>query len=296
MRKNKKIMRISFCILILLILSINILRISYAGQTSNTVYFLSVGEEYYQSKSNELIPQEAPAIWRIKTNFDNECFYIFFDISDTTNPEEMDRDKLIFCLDIGYNNGLTFEKSFKFEITRDFTKAYYRYDENISDFVKVDYSNVESFVSIDIQQPNWKISCAFNYSHLGFLDFDKIENQSIGLVANYWDHVIGSQYWDYMYPIEGDLLQRTTYATGCFIKGFEDNTQRNNLVWVLVIVIIGLGLLGTYYASRLEFFSRPKNKSDSKINQLEYIEQQKRNEEDSRHQEEGSALGSYEPW
>jgi hypothetical protein len=207
----------------------------------------------------------------------------------------LDNDKLIFCIDVGYTNYLTFEKSFKFEITRNFIETYYRFDENINDFVEVDYSTVESFVSIEIQS-NWKISCTFNYSQLGFLDFDKIENQSIGLVANYWDHVIGSQYWDYMYPVEGELLERTTYATGCFIKGFEDNTQRNNLVWILVIFIIGLGLLGTYYVSKVEFFSRSKNKSNSKINQLKYIEDLKRKEEESRNQEKESALVRYEPW
>jgi len=210
--------------------------VSMAGQTSNNLYFLYVGESYYQGKSNQLIPIEGPAIWRIETNFDNESLYIKFIINDPTNPDELYNDELRFYIDYSENQELKYNTTFGFSVKRDHTIKYYRYNEITKDYCEVDYSTNKFMGTIEIQN-EFLIIYKFNYTQFGYPNISS--NQRIYLAAIYHDHIIGSYSDDYNYPVDCNPLLKSTWAIGYFIPGYDNNQLRNDIVWIIVFLIIG---------------------------------------------------------
>ncbi|MHA1831963.1 MAG: hypothetical protein ACTSWR_10560 [Candidatus Helarchaeota archaeon] len=276
----------------------NIFGISNATQTSNNLYFLSVGEAYYESKSNELIPNEGPAIWHIKTNFDNECIYILFDIMDTTNPDNKNLDHLTFYIDFSNNNYLSDKSSFGFYIQRNLLIKYYRYNTNQGNFVEVCPPDDGSMGTIHIL-PSWKVYYVFNYSQFGYPKYPK--NQTIKLMAIYTDHIIGSIILDYKYPSLCNSLLKSSWATGYFIEGYSNNDAFVITIWILIFIIIAGFALISYkqYKSSSEFQkfnnNRPKNKTNSLLN----FSIPRLNEEDSGDDDinyEIDSFEGYEPW
>ncbi|MHA1268638.1 MAG: hypothetical protein ACTSPY_02520 [Candidatus Helarchaeota archaeon] len=262
----KKILLIKkiFLILIIFIFFIYLLNPLFikngiCAQTSNNIYFLSKGQVWFNSFSNELIPEEGPGIWHIKTNFDNECFYIVFDIIDTTNPDNKYLDVLNFYIDLSDNNYLSEKTVFGYSVGRNNVIKYYRFSSSIGNYYQVLPPEDGSMGYISIGN-DWKVYFTFNYSQFGYLN--QIENQTIGFMAQYWDHCIGSIILDYKYPSTGNPLNRITWSTGYFIEGYCEINNYNIFIWVIVISIIVSVVVITYFGCNK--YSTPNYKKGNK--------------------------------
>ena len=229
---------------------------SFCAQTSNAVFFLPVGCVWCDGKSNELIPTEGPAIWHIKTNFDNECLYIFFDIVDTTNPDSSNLDKLYFYIDLKDSTTLSEATVFGYSVQRNGDIKYYRYIGSLGRYQELTPPTNGSFGIITISE-DWKVYFKFNYTLYGFSIEDR--NWTIGFMAYYIDHCIGSFILEYRYPSESSPLERISWAKGYFIDCVPVSQSNTVLIWILVVLTLaGMIFVGYYVYNKISWLGIKK--------------------------------------
>ncbi|MBD3229729.1 MAG: hypothetical protein GF329_16225 [Candidatus Lokiarchaeota archaeon] len=297
MIKNRSKIYTNILLLLLIIISgflFNIfLKRVEAAQTSNSLYFLSINEDYFKGKSNELIPEEGSAIWHIITNFDNETIYIHFALCDPTNPGESYQDKLVFYIYFGNESFLENKKAFKYSIRRDGIIDFFQYHSDFGKFVRVSPSD-DSYGVIEIIE-NWQVFYTFNYSKLGYPE--QPENQTIKIMAYYVDYVIGSSVLTFHYPSGCSENALHSWATGYFLDGYEeDNTFYIYLTWIIasiiIVVVAFMGFGSRYYRGR---GSKKYNSSKGykKIYNSRLVPESKENDIE---EELESQLSDIDPW